>query len=210
MNEILGVWRFLRLLFRKPIYGILCTPHQGNPILVAFSGKAGCGKSTIADRLIANYGFVKFSFAENLKALAWTYFPSIMSMKKEVFRKLLQEIGELFRKWNPDVWVNIVVSYVNSHLLAHPDTRIVIDDLRYENELHALKLLGFQCIRIERDPELRRKWGYNVDDPHQSEIQLDQCEDWDLIITNNDKYPFKQALHIISDFLRLNRRNRLV
>lgn len=35
--------------------------------IIGLTGRAGAGKDTVADRLVSNYGFVKYSFAKPLK-----------------------------------------------------------------------------------------------------------------------------------------------
>jgi len=175
---------------------------EAYPILLALSGKAGCGKSTIAHQLVTKYAFHKLSFADELKSLCLKYFPSIMAGKKEHYRKLLQGIGCYFRKWNPNVWVNIMLERISHLLIVDPSARIVIDDMRFKNEYYALEAIGFLLVRIERDPELRRKFGYNVMDTHISETDLDDME-FHLTILNNGKYPFKDAVKEILEAIGL-------
>ena len=165
------------------------------PVLIGFSGKAGCGKSTIAKGLIEGYEFIRLSFAAELKSLCMKYFPSLMAEHKEQYRKLLQWVGDGFRQWNSNVWVNFVIQEVNHHLIAHPAhaPRIVIDDLRYKNEFWSLENLGFLLVRVERDPALREKWGYNVNDTHISEVDLDDL-DFHMYVLNNWEYPFEEAV----------------
>lgn len=166
---------------------------------VALSGKAGCGKSTIAKNLVKYHGFVRMSFATRLKEISKELFPARMSAPKEEHRKTLQLFGCFCRLIDPNCWVQIVVNQI------HALDRVVIDDVRFVNEIQALKKLSFNLIRIERSDELRKAWGYNVLDPHPSERDLDIVERWDLLIFNNGKYPFKEATNTILAFLKLPR-----
>ena len=48
-------------------------PHYARPMkkprLIGLAGRAGAGKDTIADRLVANHGFVRVAFADKLKSI---------------------------------------------------------------------------------------------------------------------------------------------
>jgi len=171
---------------------------------VALSGKKGVGKTTIANNLVNEKGYVKLSFADPLKEICWRFLPCVMVKPKEDRREALQVIGTIFRDFNEDVWVDVLVTRVLALRDLYPQIQIVVDDLRYWNEFKALWKLGFNLIRIERDAELRRQWGYNVDDLHPSERELDDVTGWDLIIENNGPYPFLDATNEILEFLRLS------
>ena len=122
-----------------------------------------------------------------------------MEAPKEEHRKLLQLFGCFCRLLQSDCWVQIVVNQI------HDLDRVVIDDVRFVNEVQALRKLGFNLIRIERSDELRKAWGYNVLDPHPSERDLDIIPQWDFLIFNNGKYPFKKATNVLLAYLKLPR-----
>jgi len=84
-----------------------------------------------------------------------------------------------------------------------PKNRIIIDDMRFLNEFDALRWVGFKVIRINRSIGLRRTWGYNVDDEHPSEKELDHITTWDFKINNNGRYPFLGATRKIVEYLKL-------
>lgn len=171
-------------------------------IWIALSGKAGCGKSTIADALNKK-GFIRMSFAHRLKVLCKELFPEKMTENKEEYRDVLQKFGMYARNIDPIVWINVVVRILNR--LNYP--KVVIDDLRFYNEWWALKSRGFKMVRIHRADHLRAKHGYNVKDKHPSETQLDilKPEDWDLMVYNNFKYPFEEAIRFIVKSLEIEK-----
>jgi len=153
---------------------------------IGLSGRAGCGKSTIADYLIQEHGFKRYSFAAKLKEICNEMFPEILALPKAEHRWLLQKLGtEWFRSVDPEVWVKYLIRNISGE-------NVIVDDVRFENEADALKAAGFLVVRIERDDALRGAWGYNVDDTHASETALDDY-DFDLTLYNDGEYPFVDA-----------------
>jgi len=152
---------------------------------IAFSGKKGVGKTSIADELVKNFGFKKFSFATELKIICQHLFPNVMKLDKELHRHVLQMVGQMMRKVESNVWVDLVLNKVNK---MNPLTNIVLDDLRYLNEFFALRNNRFILIRVERHEDLRIKSGYNINDDHSSETALDGVprQNWNLILKNNE------------------------
>ena len=106
---------------------------------IAFTGRAGSGKTTLADYLVENYGFVKYSFAAAVKETARELFGMT-----EKDRTLLQGIGDKMRQIDECVWIR----YVMNHVIAEGFDDVVIDDLRYANEAYFLKANGFVIVRL--------------------------------------------------------------
>lgn len=108
------------------------------------SGKVGSGKDTVAEYIINNkidrLTHVKFAYADELKAIL---FHGGWNGKKDLAgRKLLQEVGGAFRKYNEDTWVNLVFDKI-LNVIALPtntnhDINILITDCRYINELYGM------------------------------------------------------------------------
>lgn len=99
-------------------------------------------------------------------------------------RELLQRIGtEAMRKGvHEDVWVNsLIAEYKHNNLFQD---HFVISDVRFPNEVAAIKKEGGLVIRINR-PSLKEKM-YST---HESEIALDNYKDWDYVIDNLDGIP---------------------
>lgn len=112
--------------------------------LVALTGKAGSGKTTVANYLLKHGFKYKYSFADGVKEVARKYF----GMKKKD-RRLLQQIGtEHFRTIDKDVWIKYVWSDVALNILC--GDALVIDDLRFSNEAKACREAGFVLIKLER------------------------------------------------------------
>lgn len=105
-------------------------------------------------------------------------------------RLLLQTIGtDIVRTINPEIWVNSLMSEYKPYLTSNypvddldwEPRRIypnwIITDLRFSNELEAVKKRGGITIRVNRNLEESK-------DQHESETELDNAE-FDYVIDNN-------------------------
>lgn len=137
-----------------------CPEHW--PVVVAFIGPAGCGKSTCATLLEEHHGYTRLKFAHPIKQMLRSLGLEdrhLEGVDKESPTDLLSGVSPrramqlLGHEWgriliHPDLWVrawmkDAVWKIQNGH-------RLVIDDLRYENELDAILRLGGVTIRIVR------------------------------------------------------------
>lgn len=114
---------------------------------IALSGKMCSGKTRTALQLVEDIpGMIRLNFAQGVYQIARDYFGMV-----EKDRDLLQKIGQTVKSIDPDVWVK--------HLLREIDKNshcpVVIDDLRFPNELKALKERGFFLVRLEVSPDLQ-------------------------------------------------------
>ncbi len=119
--------------------------------IVAISGKMHSGKSYVADRLIEEHGFIKGSFASALKedVLRMGFPREAIDEKPGWMRELLQKYGQARRAVNPDHWVDRLMERLNILINEEPafiERRVVIDDMRFENEADAL-------LRLDDDNE---------------------------------------------------------
>jgi hypothetical protein len=156
-------------------------------MLIGISGKAGSGKDTLAAAInaISAEKFQVRRFSGKLKLIAelLTGIPADTMNDQDVknarigshwgtmtLRELLVLIGQDMRdRLHPDVWVNA--------LFADFDDRRnwIVPDVRYSNEMKAIKDRGGIVIRVDR-PAISY-----VD--HPSETELDSAE-FDLRISN--------------------------
>ena len=74
---------------------------------VAFIGKAGCGKTTLANHLVhSTNNFVKLSFATPLKWIAEYVLLRPINKEDPLDRKFLQQLcTELGRARQKDIWI---------------------------------------------------------------------------------------------------------
>lgn len=180
-------------------------------MILAFSGPAGSGK-TLASQLAereAGIRVERFSFAALLKTVAcdlWeaTGVPNSAfygtqqekqarqpKMSGRSGREFLQDLGDLCRTYNPDVFLNV--------LKDDPGRLTIVDDLRYWNEAARIHELGGTIVALRR-PEVMDAFRKG-DQGHVSES--DFLRWWpffaDHFITNEgvDEQPLADAVHSI-------------
>ncbi|APT31945.1 hypothetical protein MCBMB27_02654 [Methylobacterium phyllosphaerae] len=140
-------------------------------MIIALSGRAGCGKSTAAAYLVERHGFARVRFAGPLKAMLRAYLAEI-GLGPEAIEALIE--GDRKEKPSP-VLAGRSPRYAMQHLgtawgreLMGPDfwTRaweeaverafergalgVVAEDCRFENEAAAVRAVGGSVLRIER------------------------------------------------------------
>jgi hypothetical protein len=141
-------------------------------MIVGFVGLIGSGKDTAADLLVNDFGFKRDSFANTLKDAVSKIF--------HWDRELLQGLSAESRAWREEVddwwaerlgiphltprWVlqffgtdvcrdnfsnDIWVASLERKLMQTKDN-VVISDVRFANEIHAIKDAGGTIIRLQR------------------------------------------------------------
>ena len=173
-------------------------------MIIGISGKAGSGKDTAAKMLevlyanpdisyedFANKRYKNFAdiqivhFADSLKETAQVLFrigeweTNTQEGKKttinwigKTVRELLQGIGRGLRgAIDPNLWVKILFANTEGW------SNYIIADVRYPNEIYAIKKRNGVLIRIDRK-------GAGAGN-HSSETALDDYKEWDVHIENN-------------------------
>ena len=139
-------------------------------MLIGFSGKKGSGKSFFADYLVNNKLFIKLSFASPLKEITKILFNLSDEdvkdpIKKELInpkfnaspRELMQWLGtdimreEFNKKFNysGSIWIDSIKDKVKTLLDNNKD--VVIDDVRFQNEVDMIHSLGGIVINLRND-----------------------------------------------------------
>lgn len=159
---------------------------------IALIGKARSGKDTIASRLVGEHGYTRVAFADKLKEAVLRTDPYVNFLfssgherlshllrrvggwepAKEMYpevRRLLQQYGQSVRRIDPAFWVNAAMREID--YLRNAVRPVVVSDVRYANEAHALLDAGFRFVRVVRPG--------TGGDPHVSENELnDWMTDW--------------------------------
>ncbi len=152
-------------------------------MLVGFAGKHHSGKTTAAAFLI-DQGGRSYSLANPLKMLIGqcyqlSYEQLYGHLKDTVDerygktpRQLFQEIGtDVLRLYDPDIWIHCLKKFAGADMLT------VIDDIRFPNEVQAIKWAGGLTFYVERADLVST-------DEHVSENAV-TAEECGHIVTNN-------------------------
>lgn len=139
-------------------------------VIIGITGLAEAGKTTIAQYMSKEYGFVRTAFAEPLKQMleraGMCTYEELYVKKTDQSRWLLQKIGtDIFRKQiDPLFWVNKCEEEI---LRLHAEFKcpIVVDDIRFPEEAERIKHLGGTVIKVIRSGHVSSNAG-NV---HESE-----------------------------------------
>ncbi|MEM1046502.1 MAG: deoxynucleotide monophosphate kinase [Pseudomonadota bacterium] len=155
-------------------------------LIVGLAGRIGSGKTTAAVHLAVQHGFTRHRFAAPLKNMMRCLGLSedqVDGDRKETPcfllgdkspRYAMQTIGT---EWgrdmiHPDLWIRAWRETMPA------SARIVVEDVRFENEAAAIRRSGGLLIRIGRDAVVRSD--------HQSEFQDFAV---DAFVENNGSHP---------------------
>lgn len=163
-------------------------------MIIALCGKKGSGKDTTGAHLVEKHGYKRFALADPLKdvcAILFSLSHEQLNGDKEAptfwgksTREILQFVGtEMFREKLQELLPNIGDNFWALHLYSrlagelrdNPKAKIVITDVRFENEISTLRMLCDKVVvwQIDRVVE--------SDDPAKSG-ELHVSENQDLTI----------------------------
>jgi hypothetical protein len=137
-------------------------------IIIGLVGKANSGKDTFSNFLVSHYNFKKLSFASSLKdalSVIFGWDRNLLEGETDESRnwretidpywdltprRTMQIIGtNIFRNhFDRNIWIKSLLNKINNLPL---DSKIVISDCRFINEIQSLKEFGATIIRINRD-----------------------------------------------------------
>lgn len=176
------------------------------PLKIALCGRMRSGKDTVAEYLVANYGFKRFAFGDSIREVCHQLYPEQFEDGAKP-RALLQGVGQSLRTFDEDVWVKRVLRLIEMYHAQIRQPNVVISDLRQPNEYAALKRKDFVIIRVNASDELRVKRmesagdAYNPADlAHKTESYVDKFRvHYDVYNTADLSFLFEQIDRIIAD-----------
>ena len=148
-------------------------------MIIGLCGSCGAGKDTVGDILASEYGFIKLSFATALKDVVSIIFSWPREMLEgatpesriwretvDVFwsektkiegftpRKALQIVGTnlLRNQLYKDIWIDIVENKITKIIETNPESKIVITDCRFDNEINLIRKFSNAHIFQVRRP----------------------------------------------------------
>ena len=202
--------------------------EEGKPLIFAFSGKFGVGKTTAANA-VENMLRVFYpdaichrqSFATPLRDVLFVLTgvpPENTRSADDKARSLgpqwgdmtigqaLQRLGtDAIRKnFHPDTWVNAAMLGCDSEDKNASRSVWIFDDARFKNEAEALRERGALIVRIERPTTAESSDTSGRSAQHQSEVDLDDYEHFSAVVVNTGtQEEFEQSvLDIVSPSLK--------
>lgn len=157
-------------------------------VIGLYSSTMASGKTTVADELVENYGFTIVRFADCLKSMMVTFFEQA-GMSSGLAEKLVHDpelkeqqlpilggktprwaMQTLGTEWGREcisrrLWVEVTLNRVSA--LLEQGKPVVIDDMRFHEEIDALREIGAKTVRVYRP-------GKKAVNGHVSEGLLDQ------------------------------------
>ncbi|MEK5323347.1 AAA family ATPase [Aeribacillus sp. FSL M8-0254] len=162
-----------------------------SPIKLAICGKLRSGKSLVAGYLSLMHDFQPFAFGDALKNAFHRAFPQIPRQPKP--RAYYQSFGQWARTMiDENMWIDATMRKVDEYLAQNQcngRSRVLIEDVRQQNEYDRLKREGFVFVRITAPDELRLERARKVGDDfteadlaHETELLVDTFEvDYEVV-----------------------------
>lgn len=172
-------------LFTDKELGI--TPNYN---LIGLTGYAQSGKDTVASILVEKYGYSRIAFADKIRDFLYGINPMVAcsptgylqdlvnlvgwdnAKQEPQVRRLLQDLGISARELlDENIWITSALGNVNE------GERVVVTDVRFENEAIMIKLMGGQLWRVKRV-------GFGPVNDHISESELDGYKVNQIFVNN--------------------------
>lgn len=203
----------------KKIIYIKRTLQHTRIMIIGLMGTMGSGKTLAANYLASKHNFVEFSFAQCLKkALKELFLLSdeqlygTQAQKEEPdqrwfgcsSRRIMQYVGTELLRNNmenimPGLGKNIFIHHFriwyDEQIKLNPELRVVISDVRFQNEADVINCLDGKLIKIARFSQ-----NTTISNLHESEVEMSKIKNYHCEIINNQTidYLFEELDKIIS------------
>lgn len=179
--------------------------------VVAFTGRAGSGKTTAADQLVKR-GWARVKFADPLKDMMRALLAASGMPADEIERRIEGDLKEqpepILRGRSPryamqtigtewgrdlicgDMWTGIAQARIQAHLQAGQS--VVIDDCRFDNEADVVRALGGLIVELQARGGIagthQSERGVTADIVHQNDGSLAELLSWvDYVFVMTDQ-----------------------
>jgi hypothetical protein len=139
---------------------------MSNRTLIGLTGQAGAGKDTVRGLLESRHGFLGLAFADPVRDMVLALLDHVYArghgMDRALKEKPVPVIGASYRElaqtlgteWgrqtiHPGLWIDIAMHKVRL-LWSRGERRIVISDVRFPDEMAALRAAGGEIWAITR------------------------------------------------------------
>ena len=166
---------------------------------IAVYGKLRAGKSAVCDYISNKYDCEVLEFSGALQEAVDVMYPEKKGTKD---RELLVAVGQHMRKFDEDVWVNVIKHRIRNSRASN----ILVAGVRQQNEYDMLKKLGFTFIQVEASETTRIERCVEAGDRFDRESLRNHTElvmdEWtpDYLILN--EYGFKELEISIRNILK--------
>lgn len=151
---------------------------------IAVYGKLRAGKSAVATVIKENLEDCEhFEFGDVVQEVVDLLYPNEKGVKN---RELLVGVGQHMRKFDEDVWVNIIKNRIENC----EKENVLVAGVRQKNEYDMLKKLGFKFIQVEASETTRVERCLQSGDSFKKEALRDYTEmvlddfEYDYLILN--------------------------
>lgn len=168
-------------------------------MIIALTGRAGVGKTTVARILCAEHGFQRISFAAPLKAMLRALYVEMDLGFDDVDRRISGDLKEspdpwlggltprhamqtLGTEWGrrcmcEDFWIGVWERAVGTSGAE----RIVVDDCRFMNEAEAVRKLGGVVIGLRREGVAPLPGSHASEEGTEPDVWLRMCDGYQAV-----------------------------
>lgn len=142
-------------------------------MIIGLVGYIGCGKGTVSDILVNDYGFSKFAFADSLKDAVSTIFGwerHLLEGDTEESREFREKIDPWWTtKLGYEVTPRLILQKMGTEACRHGiadniwiaalerriqgQDKVVVSDVRFPNEIDFIRSVGGVIVQVKRGPE---------------------------------------------------------
>lgn len=151
-------------------------------VKIGILGEIRAGKDTVTELIIEELDgkALTIAFSDGIHRVIKEHMPGLYEQGKP--REALQEIGQVFRKYNSSVWIDKLFDSYSYNYAERHGLNVIVTDVRQLNEVERLKKEGFILVKVTAEPEVRRERALAAGDnfteemfEHETEKQVRQA-----------------------------------